>query len=57
MKMWYVFSHIFSLINYVHTHYIYTNINSSFETFVIKNIFLKKLKFPISIALPSKWIL
>jgi serine/threonine protein kinase len=26
----------FSLINYVHTHYIYTNINSSFEFFVRK---------------------
>jgi serine/threonine protein kinase len=26
----------FSLINYVHTHYIYTNNDSSFETFVIE---------------------
>jgi hypothetical protein len=45
--MWYVPSHFFSLINYVHTHYIYTNIDSSFEISMIEN----KLKFPIGIAL------
>jgi serine/threonine protein kinase len=32
----------FSFINYVHTHYIYTNIDSSFETFVIENKFKNK---------------
>jgi hypothetical protein len=57
MKMWYVPSHYFSLINYVHTHYIYTNIDSSFETFVIENKFKTKLTFVISIVLPSTWIL
>ncbi len=53
MKMWYVPSHFFSLINYVHTHYIYTNIDSSFEISVIEN----KLRFPINIALLLLWIL
>ncbi len=51
--MWYVPSHFFSLINYVHTHYIYTNIDSSFEISVIEN----KLRFPINIALLLLWIL
>jgi hypothetical protein len=45
MKMWYVPCHFLSLINYVHTHYIYTNINSSFEFFVIENKFKKKKGF------------
>ncbi len=57
MKMWYVSSHFFSLINYVHTHYIYTNIDSSFEIFVIENKLKNKLRFPIGIASPSMWIL
>jgi tetratricopeptide (TPR) repeat protein len=47
----------FSLINYMHTHYIYTNIDSSFETFVTKNKFKNKLKLPIGIVLPLMWIL
>jgi hypothetical protein len=51
MKMWYVPSHFFSFINYVHTQYIYTNIDSSFETFVIENKFKNKLRSPIGIAL------
>jgi len=37
MKMWYVPCHFFSFINYVHAHYIYTNIELGFETFVIEN--------------------
>ncbi len=57
MKIWYVPCHFFSLINYVHTHYIHTNINSSFQFFVIENKFKNKLKFPISSALPLLWIL
>jgi hypothetical protein len=57
MKMWYVPSHFFSFINYVHTHYIDTNIDSSFETFVIENKFKNKLRSLIGIALPSMWIL
>jgi hypothetical protein len=57
MKMWYVPSHSFSFINYVHAHYIYKNIDSSFENFVIENKFKNKLRFPIGIALLSMWIL
>jgi serine/threonine protein kinase len=47
----------FSLINYVHTHYIYTHIDSSFEIFVIENKFKHKLKFRLGIVLLSMWIL
>ncbi len=47
----------FSLINYVHTHYIYKNIDSSFERILIANKFKNKLMFPIGIMLPSMWIL
>jgi hypothetical protein len=54
--MWYVPS-LFFLINYVHTHYIYKNIDSSFEILVIENKFKNKLRFPIGIVLPSMWIL
>ncbi len=42
----------FSLINYVHTHYIYTNINSGFEIFVIENKFKNKFRFKFGIVLP-----
>ncbi len=45
VKMWYVPCHFFSFINYVHAHYIYTNINLCFENFVIENKFKNKLKF------------
>jgi serine/threonine protein kinase len=50
-------SFFFSLINYVHTHYVYTYIDSSFEISVIENKFRNKLRFPIGIALHLLWIL
>ncbi len=42
----------FPLINYVHTPYIYTNIDSSLEIFVIEN----KLRFKFCIVVTSMWI-
>jgi hypothetical protein len=57
VKTWYVPCHFFSFINYVHAHYIYTNIKSSFETFMIENEFFLKLRFLISIAILLMWIL
>ncbi len=53
VKMWYVPCHFLSFINYVHAHYIYTNIELGFETFMIEN----KLNFFIGIAILLMWIL
>jgi hypothetical protein len=57
VKMWYVPCHFFSFINYVHAHYIYTNIELGFETFVTENKFKNKWKFLISIVIHLMWIL
>jgi serine/threonine protein kinase len=57
VKIWYVPCHFFSFINYVHAHYIYTNIELGFETFVIENRFTNKLKKIIGIAILLMWIL
>jgi tetratricopeptide (TPR) repeat protein len=47
----------YSLINYVHAHYIYTNIDSIFEIFLIETKLKNKLRFKFGIVLPSMWIL